>query len=81
MDYDYWLRIGSRYPAGVIPEYLANFRYHRASKSGSVDSRQFQDELRIARAFGDGHPFALLLHTANYYKIVAAYKLLEALGK
>jgi len=81
MDYDYWLRVGSRYPAGVIPEYLANFRYHRASKSGSVDRRQFEDELRIARAFGGEHPWAILLHTANYYKIVAAYKLLEALGR
>jgi glycosyltransferase involved in cell wall biosynthesis len=81
MDYEYWLRIGSRYPAGVIREYLANFRYHRASKSGSVDRKQFQDELRIARGFGSGHPVAILLHTVNYYKIVSAYKILEALGK
>lgn len=81
MDYDYWLRAGSRYPAGVIRAYLANFRYHRASKSGSVDRRQFQDELRIARVFGREHPFAILLHTVNYYKIVSAYKLLDLLGR
>jgi glycosyltransferase involved in cell wall biosynthesis len=81
MDYDYWLRLGSRYPAGVIPAYLANFRYHPASKSGSVDRQQFVDELRIARAFGAGHPWVILLHTVNFYKIVAAYKVLEALGR
>jgi len=80
MDYDYWLRIGSRSPAGVIDAYLANFRYHRASKSGSVNKKQFADELRLARAFRGEHPFAVLLHTANYVKIVAAYKLLEVLG-
>lgn len=81
MDYEYWLRLGARHPAGVIGAYLANFRYHRASKSGSVDHRQFADELRIARRYGAGHPVALLLHAANYYKIVSAYKCLEALGR
>ncbi len=81
MDYDYWLRAGSRYPAGALRAYLANFRYHRASKSGSVDRRQFQDELRIARAFGQGHRLALLMHAANYYKIVSAYHILKVLGK
>ena len=81
MDYDYWLRIGSRYPAGVIDAYLANFRFHRASKSGSVNKKQFEDELRLARAFRKEHPIAILLHTANYFKIVSAYKLMEALGK
>jgi hypothetical protein len=81
MDYEYWLRVGARYPAGVIDDYLANFRYHRASKSGSVNPRQFADELRIARAFGGKHPVALLLHTLNYYKIVSAYKCLDVLGR
>jgi glycosyltransferase involved in cell wall biosynthesis len=81
MDYEYWLRLGSRYPAGVIDACLANFRYHRASKSGSVDPRQFADELRIARAFGGEHRLALLLHAVNYYKIVSAYKCLDALGR
>lgn len=81
MDYEYWLRVGSRHPAGVIREYLANFRYHGGSKSGSVNRRQFEDELRIARAHGGGHRFALFLHAANYYKIVSAYRLLKVLGR
>ena len=81
MDYEYWLRLGSRYPPGIIDDYLANFRFHRASKSGRVDQRQFSDELRIARAFGRGHRLALLLHAVNYRKIVWAYKFLDALGR
>ena len=81
MDYDYWLRAGSRYPAGVIPEYLANFRYHPDSKSGSVNRQQFRDELRLARAHGKGHPLALFLHAANYHKIVTAYAIPKALGR
>ena len=81
MDYEYWLRLGARHPAGVIDAWLANFRYHRASKSGSVDPRQFADELRIARTYGAGHPLALFLHALNYRKIVLAYRLLNALGR
>jgi glycosyltransferase involved in cell wall biosynthesis len=81
MDYDYWLRLGNRHAAGVIPAYLANFRFHAASKSGSVDKRQFADELRLAGAFGEGHRLALLLHRVNYYKIVLAYRCLHVLGK
>lgn len=80
MDYEYWLRLGSRYPARVIPAYLANFRYHARSKSGSVDRRQFRDELRLARKFGAAHPASILLHAVNYHKIVIAYRILKILG-
>ncbi len=49
MDYEFWLRIGKGNPARVIDSYLANFRYYTSSKSGSVNKKQFQDELRIAK--------------------------------
>ncbi len=54
MDYEFWLRLGRRYPAGVIAGYLANFRMYDASKSGSLQNPQFTDELRVAKAFSDG---------------------------
>ncbi|MEK6282004.1 MAG: glycosyltransferase family 2 protein [Acidobacteriota bacterium] len=76
MDYEYWLRIGQTHPAGVINEYLANFRYYANSKSGSTVKKMFQDKLRLARQYGAGYPFALFLHRINYYKIVSAYKLI-----
>jgi len=79
MDYEFWLRIGQKYPAGVIPKYLANFRYYASSKSGSVNKKQFQDELRLARKYGDNHPLSLFFHELNYYKITGIYKLINTL--
>jgi glycosyltransferase involved in cell wall biosynthesis len=81
MDYDFWLRIGKKYPAGVINSYLANFRYHSASKSGSVNKKQFQDELRLAKKYGRGHPLSVFLHSINYCKITGVYKLMSLMER
>ena len=77
MDYEFWLRLGRLYPAGVISDYLANFRYYADSKSGGVNEKQFQDELRLAKKFGIDHPLAIFLHRINYYKITGIYKILS----
>ncbi len=79
MDYEFWLKIGQRYPAGVINDYLANFRYYSNSKSGSVNKKQFRDELRLARKFGANHPLSIFLHKINYYKITGIYWFLNLL--
>jgi glycosyltransferase involved in cell wall biosynthesis len=81
MDYEYWLRIGQKYDAGVIDEYLANFRYYPSSKSGGVNKKQFQDELRLANKFGVKFKFSIFFHKLNYYKIVWIYWLLNYLNK
>ncbi len=77
MDYEYWLRIGQKYDAGVINDYLANFRYYSNSKSGSVNKKQFQDELRLAKKYNQGKIWPILLHEINYRKIVSIYRLLN----
>ncbi len=80
MDYEYWLRIGQKYKAGVINDYLSNFRYYSDSKSGNVDKKQFQDELRLAKKYGaDKYPLAIFLHSFNYYKITLIYQALTFL--
>jgi len=73
MDYEFWLRMGKLYSAGLIDDYLANFRYYSTSKSGGVNKKQFQDELRLAKKFGAGHPLSIFLHKINYYKITIIY--------
>lgn len=73
MDYEFWLRAGQRYRAGVIDRHLANFRMYDDSKSGSLSNPQFADELRVARAFSDGARWPMYLHRLNYYKIVGIY--------
>lgn len=77
MDYEYWLRIGAKYPAGVIPEYLANFRWYENSKSGQTFKKQFHQELEVAKKYAKGKKWPILLHTFNYYKIVGIYTLLS----
>ncbi len=77
MDYEYWLRIGQKYDAGIICYYLSNFRYYPSSKSGSVNKNQFLDELRIAHLYGKKYPFSLFLHKLNYYKIIIIYNILN----
>jgi glycosyltransferase involved in cell wall biosynthesis len=77
MDYEYWLRVGKKYMAGVINAYLANFRSHQNSKSNNASKRQFQDELRIAKKYGENNKSAIFFHKFNYYKITGIYKLLN----
>jgi glycosyltransferase involved in cell wall biosynthesis len=81
MDYEFWLRLGEKYDAGVIDDYLANFRYYSNSKSGAVNKQQFRDQLRLAQKYGQAHPTSLLIHKFNYYKITGIYKLLEIVKK
>lgn len=81
MDYEFWLRLGRRYPAGVIPGYLAAFRMYDASKSGSLSNPQFRDELRVAKAFSNGDRLPILLHRFNYRKIVWTYGLMAKIRR
>jgi glycosyltransferase involved in cell wall biosynthesis len=76
MDYEFWLRLGRLHPAGVIPDYLANFRMYDDSKSGSLSNPQFQDELRVAKAFSNGDRLPILVHEVNCRKIVWTYRLM-----
>lgn len=77
MDYEFWLRIGQKYPAGIINRYLANFRYYANSKSGSVNKKQFQDQYRLAKKYGSGFRLPLIVHKFNYYKITTIYSFLN----
>jgi glycosyltransferase involved in cell wall biosynthesis len=82
MDYDYWLRLGARWPGRFIDRYQAAFRWYRASKSGADYLRQFREELEVARRQAAGrYRRAILLHRLNRAKIVAAYHVLRLLGR
>lgn len=81
MDYEFWLRIGRKYQPMVIHSYLANFRYYHNSKSGMVNTKQFQDELRIATIYGQKFPLALFIHKINYIKITSIYRLMARYDK
>jgi glycosyltransferase involved in cell wall biosynthesis len=77
LDYEYWLRIGRRYPAGTIDDYLANFRFYRGSKTGSLSKENFASEIRLAKEYGKDHPFCVFLHRINCLKTIWIYRLLN----
>lgn len=80
MDYEYRLRIWSKYDPIYIPEYIANFRFYHTSKSWSRFVQQFSDELRLARKYANWkYKLSLFLHKINYYKIIIIYKILSFL--
>jgi glycosyltransferase involved in cell wall biosynthesis len=81
MDYEYWLRIGKKYPAGVINDYVANFRFYSDSKSGKQTKERFRDELRVAGDYSQNAKTSFFLHKLNYFKITWAYKLMALLNK
>lgn len=81
MDYEFWLRLGKKYDADVIPHYLANFRYYTESKSGSQSTQQFKDQYRLAKQYGSKYPASLFLHKINYYKITTIYRFLSLINR
>lgn len=82
MDYEYWLRIASKYEPLYINKHLANFRLYTTSKSWSSFVQQFDDELRVAEEFtGDKYKFAIWMHKLNKLKIIVAYKVLWFFGR
>jgi glycosyltransferase involved in cell wall biosynthesis len=81
MDYEFWLRIGQKYPAGVINAYLANFRYHTDSKSGQEDKTKFQDEFQLAKRYSNGARLPIFMHKINYFKIVGIYQMMAAINR
>lgn len=80
MDYEFWLRLGRKYPPGFIDDCLAHFRVHPGSKTSSSFDRTFREELEVARKYTDS---VLLngLHYLSYLGIRAAYTALDAASR
>ena len=72
MDYEYWLRLGKHFPLHVYNEYLASFRIHQSSKSGTTFYRQFDEELQVASRYSKG--ILLGLHRIHRHFAIAGYR-------
>ncbi len=82
MDYEYWLRLGRRWPGRFVNEYLAAFRWYATSKSGAGFGEQFSEGYDVARKLaGKGHGLALLRHRINTWKIATTYTLMKWLRR
>ncbi len=76
IDYDYWLRLGKKYRAGVINEYLSSFRITHLNKSSLGFIRQFRDEFNVAKRFTNNN-LILFLHLLHYNLIIFIYSILK----
>lgn len=76
MDYDYWLRLGEFYRAGVINKYLSSFRIVSTTKSSTGFIKQFRDEYEIAKKHTSSK-IILFLHYLHYRMIVFIYSVLK----
>ena len=82
MDYNFWLRLGERWRGKFIDRYLAAFRWYPSSKSGAGFTRQFREELDVAREIAAGkHAPAILMHRIHFAKIVAIYSMMRLLRR
>lgn len=51
MDYDLWIRLGSRFPAVYVPKVLANFRMHPHSKTCTEMALQRRESKMLRRRY------------------------------
>jgi glycosyltransferase involved in cell wall biosynthesis len=77
MDYDYWLRLGLRYPPHFIDFTLANFRCHQKSKTG-LNYRHGAREAFLAakRHAPKGSGTDLTWHFLHYLVLSVLYRFL-----
>lgn len=75
MDYDYWLRLSSRWPVHVIDRFLASFHIHPGSKGGTSAARQFSEGFHTARRYVRS-PLLLALHRVHDALTLRSYRYL-----
>lgn len=82
MDYDYWLRLGARWPGRFVDRYLGAFRWYPTSKTGSGFVAQTREALDVARAAAGGrYRWRVFCHRLNRVKICGLYWLLGRLAR
>ena len=81
MDYEYWLRLYSKYPPVFIPEYLAAFKIHRSSKTTSTGHKNiYVDEEKIVVRRYVRSRFQMFLHNAHRLLMTFAYSVMNRGG-
>lgn len=79
-DYDYWLRLGKKYPLGIIWQPLANFRVHQTSKGKTGFFEQFREDLEVVKRYTD-NLFLIGLHRLSNFVIISSYWIMTFLGR
>ena len=77
MDYDYWLRIGSKYNPYYINKFLANFRWHSDSKnSRNYREAAYETYITAKRNALAQYNYSILRHYIHYRMLILLYRFL-----
>lgn len=76
MDYDFWLKIGSKNNPIILKEYISNFRIHSNSKGKKQFIKQFDEDLNIAQKYTKNN-FILMLHSLHNQLIKGVYTIIK----
>lgn len=78
MDYEFWLRLYSKYPPAFIPEYLAAFRIHPQSKNTNAGHKNvYIDEERLIIKQYTESKFLQVLHNIHRWMMTTTYSLIN----
>jgi glycosyltransferase involved in cell wall biosynthesis len=80
-DYELWLRLSALGDPVYIPEPIAAFRWYRESKSGASFERQFEEDYQVFLRHASDDPLLRLRKRLRTAQILAAYRLLRAIGR
>lgn len=78
-DYDYWLRIGKKYKAGFINEYLASWRSHDKSETAKALAKDMRDGLDLSIRYSKYQLYLRPFQYAIYWLALLGYKKMGAL--
>jgi glycosyltransferase involved in cell wall biosynthesis len=78
MDYDYWLRLYSKYPPLFVSEYLAAFKIHPQSKTTSTGHKDVfvEEELSVIQRYTNSQVL-LRLHILHRSLMTSVYSILN----
>jgi len=76
MDYDLWLRIHKCYPLNTLSSPLSAFRIHATSKGKNQFTKQFQEELEVAKKNG-ASSIAYCIHRLHSKLVTKLYQFLK----
>ncbi|WP_322509878.1 glycosyltransferase family 2 protein [Anaerolinea sp.] len=81
MDYEYWLRLYSRYSPLFLPQYLAAFKIHPSSKTTSMGHRNayVEEERRVVKRYTNS-AWLLFLHDLHRLLMTTAYSIINRKG-
>jgi glycosyltransferase involved in cell wall biosynthesis len=73
LDYEYWLRLSQACELSFLNRWLACFRIHPASKSGSTTCAQFEEQFRVVQRYTESC-LVLILHALHNQIVMAVYQ-------